>query len=368
MISANDFDNISSLLSNVFFYGFSHGYSSSTIEEKILKNTYISDLESGDSSFLIRETSDRILKSFFELNVTDDDLLKTNPLSLWLGEVYTKIFFTFNKSFSFIFLYLPLSKLEEMFDLYHEMDFSQILNYFSSLEKKDSILRLLLKKRRISAKELSALTGINFNTIVTFTRDNKFIYNAKFDSIYKISQILKVNINLFTKNINNYSDSSMFEFDKTNVKYRSYLGLNLASYFSTDLEKREYVFNEEINQFTSGTNILKTFFTSIRNDADDNESLGLNEEIKDIVDGYAKTVPSSLRKNHILVIFEYNQTSVLAKSYLSLLNYGFEKVFIINSKNVICIGEQYWIGFITDTIKNAMINRAKKEYGRDFAI
>ena len=59
-------------------------------------------------------------------------------------------------------------------------------------------------------------------------------------------------MNLFISNINNYSDSGMFEFDKTNVKYRSYLGLHLISYFSGGLGQRKYVYDEDHHQFVFG--------------------------------------------------------------------------------------------------------------------
>ena len=367
MISVNDVSGVSSLLSCVFFYGFSHKYSSETIEKKIISNKHINDLEDGDSSFLIRETTENIIASIFELEINGNELIKTNPLALWLGELYTKIFFSFNKPFSFIFLYLSINKAIEMFPLYHEMDFSQSLLRFEELISKQSILTILLKKKKMSVRELSELTGINANTLTNYTRDNEYIYNAKFDSIYKISRILKVDEKVFIKKINNNTSSSMYQFDKTNVKYRSYLGLYLASYYSSGLKQNEYEYDETNNVLRANKRIIKTMWTSI--ETVPLLSQRVNKEIIDIVQNYSICVHPQERKNQILIIFEYNQISESVKEYSNeLLKYGFDKIFIINSSFIMCINEREWISYISDTVQNEMVNKAKTTVGGDFAI
>lgn len=367
MINVNDLSKISSLLSSLFFYGFSSGYSSKTIEEKILKSEFINGLEKGDASCLCRGNLESIVGDIFKVSIPNDEIIKTNPLSLWLGEIYTRLFFTFNKSFSFIFLYLPLSEAEKIYPLYHEIDFSQVIDYFAKLTKQETILTLLLKKHKLSARELSVLTGVNYNTIVSYTRDNDVIYNAKFDSIFKISQILDVNINIFAKSINNFTSSGMFDFDKTNQKYRSYLGLMFASYFSSEVATRKYEYNEKENIFVFNEKVIKVLLTSISSSRENSSKE--NREIDKLVGDYSKMIPLEKRKDHILIIFEYNQISLDPKPYLYLTRkYGFEKIFIINSENVLCVDDKYWTRNILETLNNAAINNAKRMIAGDFAV
>ncbi len=367
MINVNDLSKISSLLSSLFFYGFSSGYSSKTIEEKILKSEFINKLEKGDASYLYRGNLESIVGDIFKVSMPNDETIKTNPLSLWLGEIYTRLFFTFNKSFSFIFLYLPLSEATKIYPLYHEMDFSQLIDYFAKLSKQETLMTLLLKKYKMSARELSILTGVNYNTIVSYTRDNDVIYNAKFDSIFKISEILGVNINIFAKSINNFTSSGMFDFDKTNQKYRSYLGLFFASYFSSEIANRKYEYNEKENIFVFNEKVIKVLWTSISSSRGNLNKE--NHEIENLVRDYSKTIPLEKRKDHILIIFEYNQISLDPKPYLYLVGkYGFEKIFIINDENVLYIDDKCWSRDILETINNMAINNAKRTIGGDFAV
>lgn len=367
MINVNDLSKISSLLSSLFFYGFSSGYSPKEIEEKILKSEFIVELEKGDASYLYRCNLESIVGDIFKVSIPNDEIIKTNPLSLWFGEIYTRLFFTFNKSFSFIFLYLPISEAEKIYPLYHEMDFSQVIDYFAKLIKQETIMTLLLKKHKLSARELSILTGINYNTIVSYARDNDVIYNAKFDSIFKISQILDVNINIFAKSINNFTSSGMYDFDKTNQKYRSYLGLMFASYFSSEVASRKYEYNEKENIFVFNEKVIKVLWTSISSGRENSNKE--NYEIENLVGEYSKTIPLEKRKDHVLIIFEYNQISLDPKPYLYLTRkYGFEKIFIINSENVLCVDDKCSSRKILETVNNAVINNAKRMIGGDFAV
>lgn len=317
MISINDVENISNILSMTFFYGFSHNYSENTIEECIINNHFYQQLENGDSSFLINYTDEDILGSVYERRINDKELLETNTLSFWLGDVYSKIFLRFNKSFSFIFLYLPLAKAIELFPIYHEMDFSQTLNYFEELTTRNSILSLLLKKRNISISELSLLSDINYNTIVSYTRNNEFVYNAKFDSIFRISQILDVNINIFAKNINNYVDTSIFDLEDKDPTYRLYLALFIASYFDKSIIPNDFIYQK--GTLYDGEHL---FIVKI-NKSKDKDSI--YKIIKEYVDE-EKDVSDT-----IITIFDTNNDDKDTSILKPLLDFGYDKVIVINN-------------------------------------
>ena len=366
MINANDLPRISYLFSSIFFYGFEHGYSENTIEEKILDNKFFNSLENGDTDFLNNYDFVYILKSIYGQYLDDKHLDQTNPLSLWLGDIYTKIFFSVHKSLSFIFLYLPLKKAVEQYHLYHEMDISQLVDYFNNLVKSKTVLSLLLKKRNITAVELSSLTGINYNTIINLTRSNDALYKAQFDSIYKISQVLKVNINIFASSINTYTNSSMFDFDKQNKEFRSYLGHYIACYYQSDLDKRNYQYDFNNNIFVSGDRYLKVESTS--SSSNPQESFEVNKEIEEAIDRMYKTIAKNNPSKYVLVIFQENQISQSLDSFKKIDTKEFEKIIIINAHRVFCIGDTCRENVIDDNANNIMINNAKRAIGGDFAI
>ena len=358
MISANDVNKFSNLLSNIFFYGFSHAFSLISIEEKLLNAKCIRDLENGDASFLIRQTTEEIVSELYDRFVDEKELLKTNVISLWLGDLYSKLFFSFNKSFSFLFLYLPITKAIDMFPLYHEMDFSQSLNHFETLIKENSILSLLLKKHEMTINQLSVLTQINRNTILSYTRDNEFIYNAKFESVFKISQIFNENINLFVRKINNFTNSEMFDFDRTNPLYRLYLGHLIASYFDYEISAENYVVDKEILKSKDSRFVVKWVSpTSINK---------FETSIYEIAEKYKENIDVS---NTILTIFFYDEIKRDYSFFVKLQQLGYKKLIIIDGLNFVEIfNQRIVVKQFNNALYEAMINVAKEKVGGDFAI
>ena len=89
----------------------------------------------------------------------------------------------------------------DLYKVYHEMDISQLEEYFHDREKEETILRLLCKRHRCSINKLSKATGISVNTLNKYRSSDKSIYNASFQNIYKISTFFKTPISLFVEEI-----------------------------------------------------------------------------------------------------------------------------------------------------------------------
>ena len=231
MINVNDIPKIKSLFSAIFFYGFQHSYSYGAIEEMVGDSNIASSLENGDASFLYSSITEEIVSNIYNVSEESVDVLKTNPISLWLGDAYIDLFFHLHKPFSYLFLYLPLEKAISSFDVYHEMDPSKLLEYFLDASKKKTILNLLLKKRGLSVAKLSVLTGIKEATLQSYANSNDRAYEMKIDAAYRISSALRANPKVFLKEIDNYTESGMYEFDRYNPEYRRLLAYFLVSYF-----------------------------------------------------------------------------------------------------------------------------------------
>lgn len=363
MINVNDIYKVSNIFSDIFSYGLIHGYSCSSIEERIVRSDIVRDLENGDSSFLFKKNAEDVVKDLYHFSIDIDYLMESNALMMWLGDAYTKLFFSKNKSFSYLFLYFPLEKAIDAFDLYHEMDMTQLLKRFDEMEKSQTILSLLLKKRQLKARELSALTRISVNTIVSYKRSNINVYNAKYEHIYKISSVLKVNPNIFAKRVNNYTNSQMYDFDKKNPLYRLYLAYYLACYFDKDIAETRY---EQIdNALFSNRGVFTVIWTGPSQDG--LYTPNQNEEIVTLVRKFKKDY--QIIENTILVIFELNQISEEINYYLSIRDYGFQKVIIINQCYFFMISkDKYFRREITDTINESCIRNAKEKVNGDFAI
>lgn len=161
------------------------------------RSSFIRELEDGEYSRIYEQTSyDSFYEIFHLLNMSEDSPFIYND-AYWCGYVYMNIFYEFSKSFSYIFLYLPLEELMSLYSVYHEMDISQIYDYFRKQIEGESILSKLLKKKKISAVSLAEKTGISENTINYYKKSNKNIYKASFQNVYKIAKALDVPETLF---------------------------------------------------------------------------------------------------------------------------------------------------------------------------
>lgn len=354
-------------MSNIISYGLLKHYSRDAIEDRISFSDMFRRLENSDSSFLNERTMHQEIGLIYSRDVDVNLFDNKSSISYWLGEAYIRLFFRFHKSIYYIFLYLPLEEMVTAYRVYHEMDWSELYSFFQEKIESKTLLNTLIKKRDLSVNKVSSLTGISSNTIQYYCLDDNHLYEAKYTYIYQLAICLKVNSNVFAKEIHNYINSGQYHYDKTNPLYRSYLGLNYASYYSLDIKKGNYVLDKDNYIFTSGKEYLKVLWTKSEQFVD--FTSGINADIVAIVDNYSKSKSKLIRANTILVIFEFNKISQSVKPYADkLLKYGYKKVFIINQESILCVGERYWISYLTDSVNSGMIERAQKEANHDFVI
>ena len=353
-------------MANIISYGLVKEYSLEVIEDRISFSDMFRRLENSDSSFLNERTMHQEIGLIYSRDIDVDLYENKTSIAYWLGEAYIRLFFKFHKSIFYIFLYFPLEDMINAYHLYHEMDWSELYSFFKEKTESKTLLTMLIKKRGLSVNKLSTLTGISINTIQYYCSNDNHLFEAKYAYIDQIALALKVNSNLFLKEIHNYTNSSEYDFDRTNPFYRSYLGLNYVSYYSLEIKNRNYKLDKANNVFISGNKYLKVLWTKSEKLIESTERL--NEQIAKLINNYSKVVSQKNRSNTILVVFEFNKTSKNIKPYLSQMKYGYEKIFIVNQELIMCIYNDYWVSYLTDSVVNGLIEQAKKEIGFDFAI
>ena len=194
----NDY-NIKDLFARLFvlaiqnkinFYSFTHYLERSKLVYKIEANEY-------DEYF-----NNDILNIFFDIT---NKLIETDTSygiyndAYWCGYQYFELHKSLHKPFSFIFLKLPLAKMIELYPIYHEMDFSSLLDYFDKVNKHKTILRLLCEQKGCSLTELSAKTGVNKATLSKYNASDDSIYKGSLENVYKIAKYFDYPISLFVR-------------------------------------------------------------------------------------------------------------------------------------------------------------------------
>lgn len=171
------------------------------ITDILSKSSLVKDMELGNYSELTNNSPLQLFKYYFNTPVFEDNSLYDFNDAYWCGYIYMNIFYKYNKPFSYIFLKLPLSKLLDMYHVYHEMDITSVYEVFEELMLKDTILSLLLIKHSYKLSELSSLTDISINVLKKYKNSDINLYAGSFKNIHRIATVLNEPDNLFLENI-----------------------------------------------------------------------------------------------------------------------------------------------------------------------
>lgn len=171
------------------------------ITDILSKSSLVKDMELGNYSELTNNSPLQLFKYYFNTPVFEDNSLYDFNDAYWCGYIYMNIFYKYNKPFSYIFLKLPLSKLLDMYHVYHEMDITSVYEVFEELMLKDTILSLLLIKHSYKLSELSSLTDISINVLKKYKNSDINLYAGSFKNIHRIAIVLNEPDNLFLENV-----------------------------------------------------------------------------------------------------------------------------------------------------------------------
>lgn len=184
----------SSLLERVFSYAHKNLYSTSAIEKSIAYSSFFQSIEKSGASISKTITENKLIESVFNIaNLDSSDVPQYNQC-LWAAEAYLRIQLKTKLTFECIFLFLPIKKMYEMFDLYHEMDFSQTVQCFNDIFNSSNTLSKLLENNNITITQLSKETGISVNSLYSLKTKRRNISAMDVLNASKIASFFRVRI------------------------------------------------------------------------------------------------------------------------------------------------------------------------------
>ena len=164
------------------------------------KSDYASSIENKQYTNVI---SINLKKEFLNISgkECENDSYGVYNDAFWSGQCYFDLQRKINKSFSYIFLKLPLNQMLDIYKIFHEMDFSSLVEYFEKKEKEKTILRLLCDYKKISLNKLSKATSISVNTLSKYNASDEALYKGSFQNIIKIARFFEVPTSLFIETL-----------------------------------------------------------------------------------------------------------------------------------------------------------------------
>ena len=185
------FYEFSNSLAMVLSFGVARQMGASVIEKAISYSPYFQHIEKGESPIMVE--SDLISSLFPEFGGPLDDVPLYSQCA-WAGEAYLRIQKETGLTFEAIFLYLPLKETYRLYSLYHEMDFSQIVDHFRSLYSKASALQILLNVYKYSLKYVRERTMLSYDTLNSIKRRRRDVSKIAVSSAVALADLFHVRV------------------------------------------------------------------------------------------------------------------------------------------------------------------------------
>lgn len=187
------------VLTYVLGRSITNGYSFSFIERNIAYSVTFSEFEKSNVTNIAFSSNEKIYSELFD---DENNGYEENPYDIygWLGYIYIHLFLEFKITFEMLFIALPIETAIQMYPVYHEMDISQLDNYFAC-ELFPSSLSCIMKKRDITMQELANKTNIPFATIRSLKLGYRDIDKLEVFKTVLIASALNVKIESLLKEI-----------------------------------------------------------------------------------------------------------------------------------------------------------------------
>lgn len=182
------------------------------------RSLFVHKIEGGVYDDYFNKSLENVFFDVTNKKIGDDDSYGVYDDAYWAGSAYFEMFLRLRKPFSYLFIKLPLSKLLDIYPIYHEMDITSLLEYFLKIEKEKTILRLLCEQSKCSLTTLSYGTGISLTTLSKYNASDDALYKGSFQNIMAICGFFKVPNSLFMKRIIGQLNEKFIEIFGDNYK------------------------------------------------------------------------------------------------------------------------------------------------------
>ena len=181
--------------------GISGGCSPRFVEKTIAYSSTFSSFEKSDITEIAFSSKELIFSKMFDLSLADDYDYSPYGVYAWLGSIYIRLFFDLKITFESLFIVLPIDKAINLYPLYHEMDYLQVLNFIKS-NIKYSLLDEIMNYKGVSSQKLSVSSGVSFSTITALRYGSRDINKLEAGLLLKLANSLRVKVESLLADIN----------------------------------------------------------------------------------------------------------------------------------------------------------------------
>lgn len=171
----------------------------SSFTTMLSKSEFVSQIEKKKYSSIFNKTVHVLFYEITGFMLFDDNSYGIYNDAYWCGQNYFDLHIKTKKSFAYLFLKLPFKHMMDIYIIYHEMDFSSLVEYFYKKCEEKTIIRLLCEENHKSLNDISKDTGIALSTLKKYNESDENLYKGSFQTISKIIAFFDVSPSLFVE-------------------------------------------------------------------------------------------------------------------------------------------------------------------------
>lgn len=197
----NDYelDNLRETFSRLFVLAVRNKINFKSFTNMLSNSSFIAAIEKDKYNELFNKPIEQLLFSITGFEAKEDNSYGVYNDAYWCGQNYFDLHIRIKKPFVYIFLKLPFEELMNIYSIFHEMDFSSLVDYFYKKEKEKTILRILCEEKRCSLNDIYKATSLSLNTLRKYNSNDDTLYKASFQNIIKLIEYFDMSYLLFKK-------------------------------------------------------------------------------------------------------------------------------------------------------------------------
>ena len=193
-----DLVNVREVFGKIFVLAVNNKINLAAFENMLVKSNFVKSIEQNEYDNIFYDSLEKIFVSITSKSVNDTSYGVYND-AYWAGVSYFDLHYKLNKSFSYLFLKVPIEKMLNLYPVYHEMDFSSLLEEFEHIANQKTILQLLCKRKGVLLPKVAKSIGVSASTLVKYMYSDNSLYKASFQTAIKLVNYFEVPVNLFVE-------------------------------------------------------------------------------------------------------------------------------------------------------------------------
>ena len=193
-----DLVNVREVFGKIFVLAVNNKINLAAFENMLVKSNFVKSIEQNEYDNIFYDSLEKIFVSITSKSVNDTSYGVYND-AYWAGVSYFDLHYKLKKSFSYLFLKVPIEKMLNLYPVYHEMDFSSLLEEFEHIANQKTILQLLCKRKGVLLPKVAKSIGVSASTLVKYMYSDNSLYKASFQTVIKLVNYFEVPVNLFVE-------------------------------------------------------------------------------------------------------------------------------------------------------------------------